>query len=232
MDYHHKYIKYKKKYLQLKGTVFQSGGFIDRLPKDLQIMLTKHLSAQDIKNLRVALQSKQPGSTQGSPAALLIPLLQTHEFNYNDAIHLLGAEEFKPYVQYITKIKDATSMNRLNEFPNLTSLTFDSNFTNENKPLEKNILPSGLKSLTFGKSFKNGVQSLKPSVFPVGLKSLEFGSDFTNGGHPLQPGVFPSGLESLTFGAFFTNGYKPFGPNIIPPSVTELNAPSVAELSS
>jgi hypothetical protein len=110
------------------------------------------------------------------------------------------------YNKSITKkIVECFTLDKLYEYKNLKSISFENNF---NKTIKKGDLPESLLYLSFGHNFTNRGIPIKKGDLPAGLQSLVFGDRFIKGGKPVY-GNFPEGLLYLSFGDKFSNGGKP-----------------------
>ena len=171
-------------------------------------------------------------------------LIQDVEFNKMDrskleALYLEFDESWNP-----TKLKWDTNIKLSHDTlpATLTHVKFGPKFDNGNFPLEKNVLPPGLKYCKFNHDIMHPSDQ---NIFPEDLEHLIFGYSFTNGGIPItreifppnlksltfcslrnrdiEPGIFPLNLKSLTFEMCMEEPDKPLRPGMFPETLTHLS---------
>ena len=140
-------------------------------------------------------------------STLLIISKKFNEFKYSlTSVPYCYSRFASDYNKSITKeIIGCFALDKLYEYKNLKSISFDNNF---NQHIKKGVLPEGLVSLYFGRDFTNGRMAFKKGDLPESLLTLVFGDRFTNGDKPIYSDL-PESLWYLSFGKDFTNAEHP-----------------------
>ncbi len=149
-----------------------------KLPSELHIFIAKYLSEGSIKTLRLAVPDLARNVLQ--------VLLSKQEFSYEGALKLpcikFQGKEIS-CKKYVRKLINVYEVDKLGQFPNLTTV----HFSNFDELLKPGLLPSSLNSLEFDNHFTNKGLPIEPDALPLRLKRLTLNGSFKNGGVVINP---------------------------------------------